>query len=325
MAPLGYLEVLDPKGRVSERYKIEAFPVTIGRAYTSHIIVDDPFICPEHAAISQSETGQLTIDDLGSLNGLRSAEGAKPVKSLPLHPGDKFRLGHTTLRYCAAETPIAPTQLDRVDFLTRLGSPYVATGAGLLVTAALALDFFLGSFERVTLLRVVTDPIVVVSTLALWAGFWSFVSRIVFGRLYFAQHFAIVCGAMLASLLLNEISEWGEFFLPSTQATWIAAVFGSAIILAAAVFGHLGFASSMRWPSRMWAGLLVSSVVIGVGVINDYVNRDKFSTAMDYSGIVKPVEERFVPAVSVERFLSRTQAMKKELDLLAQKAKAAQP
>jgi len=103
--------------------------------------------------------------------------------------------------------------------------------------AALSLDFYLGSFERVTFLRVLTDPLVTISTMAIWAGLWSFVSRIVFGRLYYTQHFLIVCLAMLGSLLLNEISEWVEFFLPTFPAIWVAAVFGSAMILAAA--GHV--------------------------------------------------------------------------------------
>ena len=325
MAPLGYLEILDQKGKVGARFPIAAFPVTIGRAYTNQIILDDPFVCPQHVTITQSELGRLTVDDLASINGLRSGEEKKPVKSLPLHSGDKFRIGHTTLRYCTADLPMAATQLDRLDVFSRLASPYFALGAGLLVMAVLALDFFLGSFERVTLLRVASEPLVTLSMMGGWAGLWSFVSRIVFGRLYFTQHFLIVCLAMLVSYLLSETAEWTEFFLPSSQAVWAASVIGSAAILAAAVFGHLGFASSMRWSSRLGSGLLVSMVVIGIGVVTEYVNREKFSTVMDYSGIVKPIDARLLPASSLDGFMSRTQSIKKELDQLVQKAKSAQP
>jgi len=246
VAPLGYIEILDPKGRVSERYRIESFPLTIGRAYTNQVILDDPFVCPEHVAVNRDEIGRVSVEDQGSINGLRIAEGEPAVKNLPLGSGGKFRIGHTTLRYCAADAPIAATQIDRVDFLSRFASPYFAVIGGVCMMAALSLDFYLGSFERVTFLRVLTDPLVTISTMAIWAGLWSFVSRIVFGRLYYTQHFLIVCLAMLGSLLLNEISEWVEFFLPTFPAIWVAAVFGSAMILAAAVFGHLRFASSMH-------------------------------------------------------------------------------
>ena len=37
MAPLGYIEVLDAKGRVTARFAVDAWPVTIGRAYTNAI------------------------------------------------------------------------------------------------------------------------------------------------------------------------------------------------------------------------------------------------------------------------------------------------
>lgn len=324
MAPLGYIEVLDPKGRVSERHPIEAFPLTIGRAYTNHIILDDPFVCPEHVAITQSEMGRLVIDDLGSLNGLRAADDGKAVKSLPLHSGGKFRIGHTTLRYCTAVTPVAATQFDRIDFFSRLASPYMALGAGGLVLLGLALDFFLGSVERVTPLRVITEPLVTISMMAVWAGIWSFVSRIVFGRLYYVQHFLITCAAMLASLVFNESSEWLEFFAPASHAIWAASVFGSAAILAVSVFGHLGYASGMRWTSRLYAGLLVSMAVIGISAITEYASREKFSTVMEYSGIVKPLDSRFLPARSLEQFMTRTRSMRTELDQLMQKAQAAQ-
>lgn len=324
MAPLGYIEILDPKGRVSVRHTIVAFPITIGRAYTNQIILDDPYVCPEHVSITQSEMGRLVIDDLGSVNGLRAADDGKATKSLPLHSGGKFRIGHTTLRYCTAVTPVAATQVDRLDLFSRLASPYFALAAGALVLAALALDFFLTTVERVTLLRVVTEPLVTISMMAVWAGIWSFVSRIVFGRLYYAQHFLIACAAMLVSLFINETSEWLEYFAPTSHAVWLAAVFGSAAILAASVFGHLGYASAMRWSSRLWAGLLVSMAVVGISAITEYASRDKFSTAMEFSGIIKPLDARFVPARSLDQFMSRTQSMKKELDQLLQKAQTAQ-
>ena len=43
MAPLGYIEILDAKGHVSERVRVESFPIQIGRAYTNDIVVDDPY------------------------------------------------------------------------------------------------------------------------------------------------------------------------------------------------------------------------------------------------------------------------------------------
>ena len=49
MAPLGYIEILDSKGNVVERTRIDSFPIHIGRAYSNEVVIDDAYVCPAHA------------------------------------------------------------------------------------------------------------------------------------------------------------------------------------------------------------------------------------------------------------------------------------
>lgn len=46
---------------------------------------------------------------------------------------------------------------------------------------------------------------------------------------------------------------------------------------------------------------------------------------MEFTGIVKPLDAAWVPAIPIERFIGNTRGLKAELDALAQKAKQAQP
>ena len=64
MAALGYIEILDAKGNVTERVRIDSLPVHIGRAYSNHVVVDDPYVCPAHLTIEQNEQGDLIARDL---------------------------------------------------------------------------------------------------------------------------------------------------------------------------------------------------------------------------------------------------------------------
>src|ERR687893_1841123 len=98
MATLGYLEVLDQKGRVSQRFPVQSLPLTLGRAYTNQVILDDPFVSPEHATIGYDDNGRLWARDLGTVNGLRELAGGKPVPSLLLASGTEFHVGHSHLR-----------------------------------------------------------------------------------------------------------------------------------------------------------------------------------------------------------------------------------
>ena len=121
-----------------------------------------------------------------------------------------------------------------------------------------------------------------------WAGMWSLLSRVVIGRFHYAEHFALAGGAILVALLFSISAEWLEFLRPSLPALWVASVFGSGALLAALVFGHLGWASSMLRRSRLWAALGVSAVVIGTGAIADYAARNTFKPRWSIPGSSKP-------------------------------------
>ena len=325
MAALGYIEILDAKGNVIERTAVEAFPLNIGRAYTNQIILSDSYVCPMHLVIAADERGQLIARDLNSVNGLReSAEGAR-VPTLEIHSGTQFRVGRTLLRYCSVDHPLAPTVIDRTEIASRLASPYVAVAVGVSVLLVLCIESFLSSVERVKLINIIGEPLPMIATMLGWAGLWSLAGRVVVSRFHFPQHLTIAGAAILAFTLLSLASEWLEFFFPVVPVLWSAALFGSGLILAALVYGHLGFASALRRRSRLWAALFISGAVVGMNAITDYAARTKFSTVMEYNGILKPVDASILPATSLDEFIDHSQKVRTELDRLAQKAKVSKP
>lgn len=325
MAALGYLEILDGKGAVSERIAVDSFPLTIGRAYGNQVIVDDPFVCPLHLKIFQDEQGRLLASDLDSVNGIYSASSKDRVAQLVLQSGSQFRIGHTTLRYVSVDHPLAPTQVDRAVKASPLASPYAAAVAGVVLVLLLCLDAYLSSVERVSFARIIGEPWITVSMLATWAGMWALASRIIVSRFNFAAHVTIACLALLTISALGVVAEWTEFFLPRVPMLWIAGLFGYGAVLAALLYGHLGAASPLRRRSRLWAAGAISLVVVGTSAISDYAARSKFSTVMAFTGVVKPIDAAWLPATSVDEFFAGAEKIKKELDKLAQKAKSSQP
>ena len=321
MAALGYIEILDAKRQVIERHGVEAWPLNIGRAYTNQIILNDPYVCPAHLTIAPDPQGRLIARDLDSINGLH--DGSARVATLELQSGTQFRVGHTLLRYCSVDHPLAPTAIDRNEKAARLASPYASVAVGLAVLIMLCVESFLSNVERVKFVDIVSEPLPMIATLLGWAGLWALAGRIVVSGFHFPQHVTIAGTAVVGFTLLSVSSEWLEFFFPMLPVLWSAALFGSGLILAALVYGHLGFASPLRRRSRLWAALAISGAMVGMNALTDYAARSKFSTVMDYNGILKPVEARFIPATSVEQFFADSQKLKMELDKLAHKAKTA--
>lgn len=331
MAALGYIEILDAKGHVIERHAVEGFPLNVGRAYKNQLILNDPYVCPAHLAIAPDDAGRLIARDLNSVNGLYNCNAGKgdnagtQVPALELDSGTQFRIGHTLLRYCSIDHPLAPTAVDRSEMVSRFASPYISIVVGLVVLAMLCLESFLSRVERVKFINIISDPLPMIATMFGWAGLWALASRIIVSRFHFPQHLTIAGAAIVGFTLLSVSSEWLEFFIPLVPVLWSAALFGSGLILAALVYGHLGFASLLRRRSRLWAALLISGAMVGMNAITDYAARSKFSTVMEYNGILKPIDASLLPATSVEQFIADSQKLKTELDYLAHKAKTAQP
>ncbi|MGH7855170.1 MAG: FHA domain-containing protein [Candidatus Binatia bacterium] len=325
MAPLGYIEILDGRGGVVERVPVESFPIKIGRSYGNDIILDDPYVCPTHVAIAPDEQGRLFARDLDSVNGLRADSREQPVPSLPIQSGSQFRIGHTQLRYCSVDHLLAPTLVDRDSRRLWLNSPYTAVIVAAAVFLLLCLDAYLTIIERVTFAAIVTEPLTTFAMLLFWSGLWALASRVIVSRFHFPQHTTIACGAIVGFFLLSFSAEWLEFLFPFVPALWIAGLFGSGLIMAALVYGHLKFASTLRRYSRLWAALSVSAAIVGVSAISDFASRSKFSNAMEFTGILKPLDAAWLPAITIDDFIERSQKLKRELDTLAQKAKAAQP
>jgi hypothetical protein len=324
LAPLGYVEILDGRGNVIARTPVESFPVTIGRAYTNQVIVSDPYVCPMHLSLAPDEQGRLMARDLDSVNGLRDGKGER-VTHLEIHSGTVLRIGHTWLRYCSVDHPLAATAVDRSEKVSRLVSSYAAAGAGVIALAVLCLQSFFASIERVTVLDVVGEPLAIIATMLAWAGLWALASRLMLGRLHFAPHATIVFTAFLILSVWTLLAEWSEFLIPAIPIMLLAGVLGYGLVLAGLVYGHLCFASALGARTRLWAALAVSLAVVGLNSISYIAARSKFSNVMEFSSVLKPIDAALLPAISVDRFIDASQNLHKELDRLAQKAKATQP
>ena len=59
MEKIIFVELLDRREHLQQRFRIESFPLTIGRAYTNDIILEDRHVSPEHVRIRLDEDGKL--------------------------------------------------------------------------------------------------------------------------------------------------------------------------------------------------------------------------------------------------------------------------
>jgi pSer/pThr/pTyr-binding forkhead associated (FHA) protein len=84
------LVILEPPSEAGREYIVNG-ELTIGRAASCHITLDDTYISQLHARVSAREDG-VTVEDLGSTNGtyLNRQRVTSPVIG---SPGDRLQLG----------------------------------------------------------------------------------------------------------------------------------------------------------------------------------------------------------------------------------------
>ncbi|MEV0533029.1 FHA domain-containing protein [Kitasatospora sp. NPDC050463] len=70
--------------------------ITLGRAHDSTIVLDDDYASSRHARIYPDQTGQWTVEDLGSTNGTY-LERQRLTAPTPLQPGMPIRIGRTVI------------------------------------------------------------------------------------------------------------------------------------------------------------------------------------------------------------------------------------
>lgn len=84
-------------GLGDRRYVMEGPRAMIGRSKDADCVLRDPNVSRRHAELSRSPSGDWTIADLGSTNGVKV--NGRRVGSTRLNPGDQVTLGTTTFNF----------------------------------------------------------------------------------------------------------------------------------------------------------------------------------------------------------------------------------
>lgn len=79
------------------RYVLDGPRATIGRAKDADCVLRDPNVSRHHAELRREPSGEWTIADLGSTNGVKVND--RRVGSTRLNGGDRVTLGTTTFRF----------------------------------------------------------------------------------------------------------------------------------------------------------------------------------------------------------------------------------
>ncbi len=324
------VEVLNARtGAVVQRVRVASLPFTIGRSLDNALVIDDPHVDAWHARLVADDEGEaLVLEDLGSVNGIslglagnaeRERERVRgPVR---VRSGAEVRLGRTALRFrdekavVAAAVPLGAPSTGMPDRWHARTSVRLAFSVAVL--AVVAIEAWLNSAGRSGANEALGAGFAFGALIALWAGVWATVARVVIHRARFVAHLAIAALIALAFTMLSWLAEWMQFLFPDAPLWPAMSVTIGLGLLVWAVALHLANASLLA-PLRRWtAGVVTSAVVLALAGIFALADADSFTDVPEYESTIKPLMPSLVPTITVEALRDVHKALRDAVDSLA--------
>ena len=310
------IEVLDRRGRVRERLRLSRLPAFVGRAYTNDVVLEDRFVSPRHCAIRETESGEILLEDLESLNGVKvlnpSSDG-----SLTLRSGDRFRVGETILRLVDADHPVAPAEAlpaDEGGFLHALRDSRLALAIVVACVAIFVLDEYLAAYYDTGFMPVASPALLGLGALGLWSGIWGFANRLLTHRFDYLRHLACACLAAVAYVFVESLSEYAEFVSSSQGLGSAIGFLGAATTTAVLLSAHLAvIPASTRRLRRVWA-LGGTSLLLGLAGLLSYTGPEDLASEIPVRVPIKAVGSSLILPGTTAEFLEEARYLKDEAD-----------
>jgi Inner membrane component of T3SS, cytoplasmic domain len=251
-----WVEILSRQQEVAARFRIVGTEARIGRAYTNDVIVDDPYVAPEHLRLFRDEAGGLVVEDMGTANGVHLDGSKQRLARVMVDGRQPIRIGQTYLRIREGSFAVEPERIGRAE---RHALPLAL--AAILSVALVAIDevrTWLNQTSEVQPTTYLAPVLGVVIAVLAWAGMWALLSRIFSGRSFFLRHLLITLAGGFVISLYNEIAQFSAYAL-----SWTAPLtysFGPIwLIIAVMCFLHL----TKIGPPRPWLkGSIVAALLV---------------------------------------------------------------
>jgi FHA domain len=256
-----WVEILSRNQEIAARFRLPVAEARIGRGYNNDVIVDDPYVAPEHLRLFRDEAGQLVVEDLGSANGVYLNGSAQRLARIIVDGKEPIRIGRTFLRIREGSFAVAPERLGGPE---RRGWPIVLAAVLSVLLLGLSMSrLWLGQTSEVQPTTYLAPLLSLVVTVLAWAGLWALLSRVFSGASRFLRNLLITLTGAFAISLYGAIAQFVAYALTwSTPVTYnFAAIW---LIGAVMCFFHL----TKIGPPRLWlkgsilATLLVAAVAV---------------------------------------------------------------
>jgi hypothetical protein len=317
MNPL-IVEVLDGRGAVRHRVEVAAVPAAIGRAYDGAVVLDDPYVDPVHARIVASD-GWVAIEDAGSVNGIRASRGAAGAR-FALQSGDTVRVGRTLLRFIDPSRPLAPALADPQRAATAASwstRPVVAWSVLGATTLLIVITQLYSADNRPATSNILNLLLGWFLILAVWAGIWAVINRIIANRFRFLAHMAIGSLAAAIAIPFAQLETFAQFLYPASVISAILSPIAEFTTVGVPIALHLALVSTLSRTKRWAVAFAFGAALVALTITTGVIDRRKFSTTPAVSAKLEPLPASWIPTQPPDPFFTSVRRLRTQVDAMA--------
>lgn len=263
METLALIETLDRDGQPRQILRISQWPVRIGRAIDSDLVLDDPHVAPHHATLTWAEDG-VHVDPATTLNGVKFGRATVAPGTTPRLPASGLlTLGPVTLRVRLASDVLAPEQ--RLVDLHQIERRHAAVLVALIVFASIweGFDLWLTTVPGAPGSALARSYLSAPIALVLWCSAWAVGSMLFLRRFAFWAHLYVALTWLVVAVVADAVAGQLAFALsmPGIEKAGRIVFVGA---LAVMLWRHMALLLPTR---RRVVGIVIASAVVVSGAL----------------------------------------------------------
>lgn len=291
------------QGRLAEIIECKGDKITIGRGFYNDVVLSDPYVAPEQVRIERDGDNWIIkiLDDTNPvvLNGEHIEQDGLVVSS-----GDKLTLGRTHLSLFSKDHKVESTRkllFSSWLYRSRLG-PLLPVVAILFASFLSVFYDYLGLSEEIEYRPFISEVLVFIFTVSLWAAIWALVGRLLRHQLHFFANLLFTSIIVSFFIIFEPVSEYIEYLSGSLM---LSTLFDSLVFLVLFTLllkFNLSISSHIKNSGLVAFCATISLLLFSYGV-NEF-QEDEFSAYAEYEKKLKPPFAKLRVDQSVEEYLA---------------------
>ena len=301
------------QGRLAEIVECKGETVSLGRSFVNDVVLSDPYVAPEQIKIDK-EDGKWVIKILDDTNPVLLNGSPVENDGLEINSGDRLTVGRTHLFVFSKDHKFESTRkllFSSWLYQNRLG-PLLPVLVVLFASFLSAFNDYMGLSKSIEYRPFISEALVFVFFVSLWAAVWALVGRLLRHQLHFFENLLFTAIMVSFYVVVEPLGEYVEYL---TGSLIFSALFNSFVFLAFLTLllkFNLSLSSHLK-NSGIVAFCVSAALLLFTYGVSEFKEED-FSAYPEYENKLKPPFARLRIDKSVEEYLSELEDQFFELE-----------